>query len=296
VKVDGLRIHCEYDVAVEPPAQLGEGPRWDAQTGTLLWVDILGRRLHRYDPARACDDWVHIGELVSAALPRASGHPLLGLPDGFYEVDGRKLSRLVPLEAERPENRTNDAACDPEGRLWAGTMALDERTPSAGLYRIDADLTVTRVLEGTSISNGLGWSPGGDRFYFIDSPTRRIDVFDFHAAVGAIDNRRPLATVPVRDGVPDGLAVDAEGCVWVALHGGWGLNRYSPEGELVAEVRLPVAKVTSCCFGGPELRDLYVTTRRESLSERELQQQPLAGVLFRLDVGVAGLPTHAFAG
>jgi sugar lactone lactonase YvrE len=296
VKVDGLRIHCEYDVAVEPPAQLGEGPRWDAQTGTLLWVDILGRRLHRYDPGRACDDWVQLDELVSAALPRASGHPLLGLPDGFYEVDGRKLSRLVPLEADRPENRTNDAACDPEGRLWAGTMALDERTPSGGLYRIDADLTVTRVLDGTTISNGLGWGPGGDRFYFIDSPTRRIDVFDYDAAAGAIDNRRPFAAVAVEGAVPDGLAVDAEGCIWVALHGGWGLHRYSPGGELVAEVRLPVAKVTSCCFGGTDLRDLYVTTRRESLSERELQQQPLAGVLFRLDVGVAGLPTHAFAG
>ena len=296
MSADGLRIPCEYDVVVEPPAQLGEGPRWDAITGTLLWVDILGRRFHRYDPARACDDWVHLDELVSAALPRATGHPLLGLPDGFYEVDGHRLALVVPLEAERPENRTNDAACDPQGRLWAGTMALDEHTPSAGLYRIDADLTVTKVLAGTTISNGLGWSPGGDRFYFIDSPTRRIDVFDYDAATGTLEHRRPLVTLQAEDAVPDGLAVDAEGCVWAALHGGWGLQRYSPDGRLMGRVELPVAKVTSCCFGGPDLRDLYVTTRRESLSERELREQPLAGVLFRLDVGVAGLPTHAFAG
>ena len=296
MSADGLRIPCEYDVAVEPPAQLGEGPRWDAQTGTLLWVDILGRRLHRYDPALGRDDWVQLDRLVSAALPRASGHPLLGLPDGFYEADGRDLSLVVPLEADRPENRTNDAACDPQGRLWAGTMALDEHTPTAGLYRIDTDLTVTKVVDGTTISNGLGWSPGRDRFYFIDSPTRRIDVFDHDAGSGAIENRRPLAAVQVRDAVPDGLAVDAEGCIWAALHGGWGLNRYSPAGELMGHVELPVARVTSCCFGGSDLRDFYVTTRREGLSERELREQPLAGVLLRLDVGVAGLPTHAFAG
>ena len=294
--MNGLRIPCEYEVVVEPPAQLGEGPRWDAQTGTLLWVDILGRRLHRYDPGRGCDDWVQLDELVSAALPRASGRPLLGLPDGFYDADGHKLSRVVAVEAERPENRTNDAACDPAGRLWAGTMALDERTPSAGLYRIDADLTVTKVVADTTISNGLGWSPRGDRFYFIDSPTCRVDVFDCDVASGTIENRRPLAAVQVEDAVPDGLAVDAEGCIWVALHGGWGLARFSPEGELMGRVELPVAKVTSCCFGGPDLRDLYVTTRRQSLSEREVQEQPLAGALLRLDAGVAGLPTYAFAG
>ena len=175
-------------------------------------------------------------------------------------------------------------------------MALDELSPVAGLYRIDADLSVTTVLTGTTISNGLGWSPPGERFYFIDSPTRRIDVFDLDPASGALENRRPLAAVEVEGAVPDGLNVDAEGCVWVALHGGWGLNRYSPDGELVAEVRLPVAKITSCCFGGPELRDLYVTTRSEGLSDAERAAQPLAGALLRLDVGVAGLPTHPFAG
>jgi sugar lactone lactonase YvrE len=175
-------------------------------------------------------------------------------------------------------------------------MALDERSPSGALYRVDPDCTVTTVLTGTTISNGLGWSPSGTRFYFIDSPTCRVDVFDCDLATGTLDNRRLLTAVEVEGAVPDGLNVDAEGCVWVALHGGWGLNRYSPQGELVAEVRLPVAKVTSCCFGGPELRDLYVTTRRDGLSDAEVARQPLAGALLSLDVGVAGLPTDAFAG
>ena len=203
---------------------------------------------------------------------------------------------MVPLEADLLDNRTNDGACDAYGRLWVGTMALDERSPGAALYRVDADLRVTRALAGTTISNGLGWSPDGARFYFIDSPTRRVDVFAYDPATGALGERRPLVSVEAGGAVPDGMAVDAEGCLWVALHGGWGLNRYSPRGELLDEVRLPVAKVTSCCFGGPELKDLYVTTRRESLSDADLVQQPLAGALLRLDPGVAGLPTYAFAG
>ena len=175
-------------------------------------------------------------------------------------------------------------------------MALDERSSLGALYRVDVDLRATRVLTGTTISNGLGWSPSGTSFYFVDSPTCRIDVFDFDPASGALENRRPLAAVNVEGAVPDGMNVDAEGGVWVALHGGWGLRRYSPEGELLAELGLPMARITSCCFGGPDLRDLYVTTRREGLSAAEVAAQPLAGALLRLDVGVAGLPTHAFAG
>jgi sugar lactone lactonase YvrE len=294
--VDGPLITSEYDVAVDARAMLGEGPRWDERAQVLLWVDILGRRVHRYDPSRGRDDWVQVEDLVSFALPREQGGLLLGLPDGVYESDWTTVSPLLPLEADLPMNRTNDAACDPAGRLWVGTMALDERSASAGLYRIEADLTVAKVVAGTAISNGLGWSPERDRFYFIDSPTRRIDVFAYDAESGEIEDRRPLATVQVDDAGPDGLAVDAEGCVWVALHGGWGLQRYSPDGELMGHVRLPVAKVTSCCFGGEGLEELYVTMRRESLSDEQLRDQPLAGALFRLDVGVTGLPTYAFAG
>ncbi|HEY5388656.1 MAG TPA: SMP-30/gluconolactonase/LRE family protein [Thermoleophilia bacterium] len=285
-----------FEVAVPPDARLGEGPRWDAATGTLLWVDIIGQRVHRYDPRTGADAIWATPAPVSLALPRRRGGAVVGLPGGLYVLDDLEGAPLVPLEGDRVENRTNDGACDIHGRLWVGTMALDERTPSAALYQVDADLRVTRLLGGTTISNGLGWSPDGARFYFIDSPTRRVDVFACDLVSGVLGERRSLVTVDVDGAVPDGIAVDAEGCLWVALHGGWGLNRYSPRGELLAEVRLPVAKVTSCCFGGPELKDLYVTTRRESLSDAELAQQPLAGALLRLDPGVAGLPTYAFAG
>jgi sugar lactone lactonase YvrE len=286
----------EFAIAVPAGAALGEGPRWDAATGTLLWVDILGRRVHRYDPRTGRDSVQAVPGIVSLALPRSRGGVVIGLPDGLHLLDGEHSPLMTGIEADRTDTRTNDGACDPAGRLWVGTMALDERSPVAALYRVDSHLGVTTVLTGTTISNGLGSSPSGREFYFIDSPTRRVDVFDHDPDTGALERRRPFAAVDVEGAVPDGLAVDAEGGVWVALHGGWGLRRYAPDGELAAIVELPVARVTSCCFGGNDLRDLYVTTRREGLSARELAAQPLAGALLRLDAGVAGLPTHAFAG
>jgi len=285
----------DFEVAVHAGAELGEGPRWDKSTGTLLWVDIPGRTVHRYDPATGRDAAQSVPGVVSLALPRRRGGAVIGLPDGLHLLDGDD-PLIAPIESDRTDTRTNDGACDAAGRLWVGTMALDERSPVAALYRVDPHLGVTTVLTGTTISNGLGWSPSGRDFFFIDSPTRRVDVFDFDPDTGALEGRRRFAAVEVEGAVPDGLAVDAEGGVWVALHGGWGLHCYSPDGELAAVVDLPVARITSCCFGGPELRDLYVTTRREGLSTSELAAQPLAGALLRLDVGVAGLPTHAFAG
>lgn len=287
---------AEFEVAVVPAAQLGEGPRWDAATQTLLWVDIPAKLVQRYDPAAGTNTTQRVADVVSLALPRRRGGVVIGLPDGLHLLEGERSSLLAAIEPGEPGTRTNDGACDVAGRLWVGTMALDERSSLGGLYRVDPDLSVTTMLTGTTISNGLGWSPSGTSFYFIDSPTRRIDVFDFDLATGALENRRQLAAVEVEGAVPDGLNVDAEGGVWVALHGGWGLRRYSPDGELIAEVRLPVARITSCCFGGPDLRDLYVTTRREGLSQAEQAAQPLAGALLRLDVGVTGLPTHAFVG
>ena len=286
----------EFEVASETRAELGEGPRWDAASGTLLWVDIPGQRVLRYDPETGRDEADLVPGVVSLALPRRRGGAVIGLPDGLHVLDGERSPLLVPIDAKRAGTRTNDGACDAAGRLWVGTMALDERSPLGGLYRVDADLSVTTVLTGTTISNGLGWSPSGREFYFIDSPTRCVDVFDFDPETGALEDRRRFAAVDVEGAVPDGLAVDVEGGVWVALHGGWGLHRYAPDGELAAVVELPIARITSCCFGGDDLRDLYVTTRREGLSADELAAQPLAGALLRLDPGVAGLPTHAFAG
>ena len=220
----------DFEISVLPIAALGEGPRWDAAMENLLWVDIPAKSVHRYDPVTGGDTAMLVSDVVSLALPRRRGGVIIGLPDGLHLLDGEQSMGPVGIESERADTRTNDGACDAAGRLWVGTMALDERSPVAGLYRVDPDLTVTTILTGTTISNGLGWSPSGGQFYFIDSPTRRVDVFDCDPSTGGLENRRRFVAVEVPGAVPDGLAVDAAGCVWVALHGGWGLNRYSSDG------------------------------------------------------------------
>ena len=215
--MNGIHV-ADFEVAVAVAAQLGEGPRWDAATRTLLWVDIPAKLVHRYDPAAGTDTTEGVAELVSLALPRRRGGVVVGLPDGLHLLDGEQSTPLAGIEVERSDTRTNDGACDAAGRLWIGTMALDECSPVAALYRVDPDLSVTTVLTGTTISNGLGWSQSAERFYFIDSPTRRIDVFDFDLVTAALENLgRPLAAVDIEGAVGDGLTVDVEGCVWVAI-------------------------------------------------------------------------------
>ena len=290
--------YAEFEIAVLPTAQLGEGPRWDAATPTLLWVDIPTKLVHRYDPATGTDTAQAVAGVVSLALPRRRGGVVIGLPDGLHLLDGEPLrpARGHRTRARRHahQRRRLRRGRPPVGGHDGARRALAGGGAVPGRRRPDG---VTTVLTGTTISNGLGWSPDGTQLLLHrqpDAARRRRSTATRRR--GALENRRPLAAVEVEGAVPDGMTVDAEGCLWVALHGGWGLHRYSPDGELVAEVGLPVARITSCCFGGPELRDLYVTTRREGLSEAEAAAQPLAGALLRLDVGVAGLPTHAFAG
>jgi sugar lactone lactonase YvrE len=188
----------------------------------------------------------------------------------------------------------NDGACDPAGRFWAGTMALDERPGAGALYRLDLDLTVHTMLTEVTISNGIDWSLDGRRMYYVDSPTGRIDVCDFDPGTGAITNRRPFVTVPAEAGIPDGITVDAAGFVWLALWGGAALRRYAPDGGLERTVNLPVSHPTSCAFGGPDLDELYVTSARRPLSSDERSRQPQAGGLLRLRPGVAGRVPNLF--
>jgi sugar lactone lactonase YvrE len=187
----------------------------------------------------------------------------------------------------------NDAKCDPVGRLWAGSMAFDFRPGAASLYRLDRT-GITRVLTDLTISNGLGWSPDATLMYFIDSGTNRVDVLDYDLASGTIGERRPFVTLAPSHGMPDGLAVDADGGVWVACFGTGQVRRYAPEGQLDEVLDLPVRQGTSCCFGGPDLSDLYVTSAAYRLSEADLREQPLAGSLFVCTPGVVGQPSTPF--
>ncbi|MFJ8649550.1 SMP-30/gluconolactonase/LRE family protein [Streptomyces sp. NPDC093546] len=276
-------------VAVREHAELGEGPTWDPAAGRLVWVDILGSRVHTYDPGSGRRTVLTTGQHVGAAKPRAGGGLVVNLRDGIGLYDGGGAFRWL-LHDPVAGRRGNDAAVAPDGSLWAGTMRYDEAPGGGTLTRVAPDGTGTVVFPDVSVSNGTGWSPDGSLMYYIDTPTRRIDVCRVDG--DSVVDRRPLAAVEPGAGFPDGLTVDADGCVWVALWDGGALRRYTPEGALDRTVELPVRRPTACAFGGPDLRDLYITTARTGLP----RPHPLAGSLLVLPNAGAGLPGTPFAG
>ncbi len=283
------------EVLVADGDELGEGPHWDAATGELVRVDITRGRVHRFDPVSGRASSTELGDLVGFAIPRASGGLVVGLRRAVMvlDPDGARHT-LATLEPDLPDNRLNDAKCDPMGRLWAGTMAMAETRPDGALYRIDGDGRVEQVVSGLTISNGVDWSPDATLMYLNDSPTRRVDVFDHDPSTGALTGRRPFARI--EEGFPDGLTVDADGGVWVALFGGGQVRRYFPDGGLDVVIPLPVTNVTSLAFGGPDYADLFVTTARHHLDAARLSAEPLAGAVLVLRPGVLGRPAGRFAG
>jgi sugar lactone lactonase YvrE len=285
------------DVAIRSEALLGEGPRWDVLARRLLWVDIEAGELHLFDPARGEDRAIQLGSRVGAASPtKDAGAVLVALADRLALVDLADESLRTLVEIPHGNRmRLNDGACDAAGRFWIGSMALDETPGAAALYRYSAG-SCECVLDGVTLSNGLGWSPDETTMYYVDSMTYRVDRFDFERDSGAISNRRPFATIERGAGIPDGLAVDDDGCVWVALWGGGALRRYTPRGELERTISVPAERVTACCFGGDDGRALYITTASSELGQEERERQPLAGCVFVTDVGVSGPPAQPFAG
>ncbi len=281
---------------------LTEGPRWDAERDELLWVDIVGSRLHRarLDAGGMLDELapLQLDRFVGAVAPVVGGGYVLAAGTGFMYADpSDEVVELAQPEAGRSDVRMNDGACDPQGRFWAGTMAFDE-SPGAGvLYRLELDGTCTTVLTGLTISNGIGWSPGGTVMYLSDSGTRTIDAFDFDPATGAISSQRTLVRVTEPGVAPDGLTVDEQGDIWVALWDGGALRRYSPDGSLVDTIAVPADRPTSCAFGGPDLATLFITTAQHGLDPAARARQPDAGRVFRLDgLGVTGVPGAPYQG
>jgi sugar lactone lactonase YvrE len=266
---------------------LGEGPRYDAARNELVWVDIEAGRLLRADPDRLDDvTETTIGDMLGAAAPALGG--------GWILAAGRGLSLLAPdgvitplAQLEPAGNRMNDGACDPQGRFWAGSMALDERPGAGSLHRLDANRTATTVLSHLTIANGLGWSPDGAAMYHADSGPGTITAYDFDADSGRLE--RPRVIVRARHGVPDGLSVDDEGLLWVAHFGGARVVRYDPSGREVARIPLSVSQPTSCTLVGTRL---IITTASRDVAHTE----PDAGRLFAADVGVTGPPAVPYAG
>jgi sugar lactone lactonase YvrE len=285
-------VQCVADVR----AVLGEGPVWVEREAALYWVDIKASKIFRVDDS---GDWreratpLRVGSLV----PREEHGFIGGTDQGIARIDlGRDEFEIVARpEAHLPHNRFNDGKVDRTGRFWAGTMD-DRETGSAGtLYRIDPNLDCTPIDTGYGITNGPAFSPDGRIMYHSDTARQVIYKFNLDEA-GNASGRRVFLQFGQGDGYPDGMTVDAEGCLWIAFWGGWCVRRFSPAGERLETIRMPVSQPSSCAFGGATLDRLYVTSARKGLDEGSLEMQPKAGGLFMLEPGVRGLAEVPFAG
>lgn len=274
-------------------AVLGEGPIWDDGSGLLRWIDITPGRIHRWSPATGSGEALEPGPPVGALALRVGGGLLAAGREGIALLDAAgRLERSVPTAALLPRHRFNDGACDDAGRFWTGSTALEFGAEPGALCRLDADGGFRIVREGIAFPNGLGFSPDGGLLYLVDSLARQLLVAAIDVDSGALGRLRPLIGFEERDGLADGLAVDAEGCLWVARYGGGAIERYDSAGRRLLRWMLPLRQPTSLAFGGPRLRSLWVTSARQHLDP----PGPLDGALLRLEPGVAGLPSRRFAG
>ena len=283
MKADQLTGVCTYH---------GEGPIWDAPAGVLRWVDMLnGDVLTLYPDGEIGRR--HVGIIAAAMRSRAGGGLVLAVEHGFVLIGADGQAGPEQVAFTDPGIRMNEGGADRQGRFFCGSMPYDKGGPRGSFYRFDPGGEISLVFGGVTISNGVAWSADGERMYYIDTPTRRVDVFDYDTAAGLPSGRRPLVHVDPAQGGPDGMALDAEGGMWVAMHGGHAVHRYTPGGTLDAVVELPPAQVTACAFGGEDLSQLYITTSRENLPP---DADPQAGALFQVTPGVRGLPLGTFAG
>jgi sugar lactone lactonase YvrE len=273
-------------------AELGEGPFWDARTQTLHWLDILNKRVYA-----GADPLAQLDEFIGCAAFRRDGGLILALKSSIVDLKPGSIKPTVLATLSEPiNNRLNDGKCDPAGRFLAGSMDMNESDPTGALYSFDGK-TVTKLLSGITISNGLTWSPDHKTFYYTDTPTRQVTAFDYDLATGQIANPRPAVRVPDGLGWPDGMTSDMDGNLWIAMWGGAQLTKWDPRtGRLLEQIPMPVPQPSSCIFGGADLNELYVTSARKGLSQEKLQAYPLSGGVFKINTRVTGAPTFQFAG
>jgi sugar lactone lactonase YvrE len=278
-------------------AVLGEGPVWVEREQALYWVDIKGYKVFRHTPETGALKTWETPYRVCSLAPRESEGFIGGTEDGFSRID-LEADRFVPLvnpEPDRITNRFNDGKLDRAGRFWAGTMDNDEAAASGALYRLDPDGSWARIDDGYKVTNGPAFSPDGRLMYHNDSARQVTYVFNLDEA-GNASNRRVHLEFGEGDGYPDGMTVDSEGCLWIAFWDGWSVRRFSPEGELIDRIEVPVARPTSCTFGGPALDQLFISSASIGLSDEERGMQPNAGGLFMVVPGVTGIADTPFRG
>ena len=277
---------------------LGEGSIWHPTENKLYWIDIEGKILHIYDPVLKVDKQLKVGSRVGTVVPVQSGGALLALQNGIQKID-TKTGKLTFLTNPLIDSniRFNDGKCDPSGRFWVGTMALDSRKKGGVLYRFDKDKTVHLMLDSVSISNGIVWTADKKTMYYNDTPTGTIQAFDYDDTNGNITNRRVAVKIPNGIGAPDGMTIDVEGNLWVALWGGGIVGKFNPlTGELLQKIKVPASNVSSCAFGGKNLDILFITTARQWMNEEQLKKFPLSGGLFSVKPGVRGVRAEFYKG
>ncbi len=295
-----MAITSQIDCVVKAEAIVGESPVWSREQQVLYWVDITGQKIHRFRPETGINDTFDLPQPVTCVALRKGGRLIMTLKKNFafFDPATQQIQMLSNPEPDQADNRFNDGKCDRQGRFWAGTMNnVNWDAASGSLYRLDPDTKATRMQAETVCSNGLGWSPDNRVMYFVESFRYAIFAYDFDAATGGISNRQLFASVDKKwGGFPDGLTVDADGCIW-SVHNAVGrVVRYTPAGSVDRVIQMPVPRPCSCIFGGDNLDVLYVTTARETLHADQLAEYPLSGSLFAVHPGVRGLPESQFAG
>lgn len=281
------------ELMFDAKAALGEGPVWDARTQTLYWVDILNKRIYANG-----DSLAELDEFIGCLAPRARGGLVLAKRFSFWTFDlSATSSTFLAAPADEPAtNRFNDGKCDPRGRFVAGTMNLNEKDSTGSLYSFNGE-SIAKLLSNVTISNGLTWNPDGKTFYYIDTPTRVVQAFDYDLDSGAIANPRVTVTIPASLGWPDGMTSDSQGNLWIAMWGGAQVTKWNPHtGQLLEQIPVPALQPSSCAFGGKHLNELFITSARKGLDDAALAQYPLSGGVFRVETTVAGLPAFEFAG
>lgn len=285
------------ELIIDMPSILGEGCIWDYTRQRLLFVDIEQCRVYIFHPETKQLRPIDVGQRVGTVVPAQDGRLLVALEKSVAVLDPatEHLEAVADIETDIPGNRFNDGKCDPAGRLWVGSMVEDMSEPRAALYRIDSDYSVKKMLAGVTNSNGIVWNLDHTKLYYIDTPTRRVVSFDYDLASGDIENRRSVIEVPASMGYPDGMAIDTEGQLWVALFEGAAVSRWDPDsGRLIDLYPIPAKNVTSCAFGGAKLDELYVTTARFLMTPEDLKAYPQSGGLFRLKLKTRGIPCFEF--
>ncbi len=278
-------------------ARHGEGPVWDPIGQQFYWVDLMQGQFFKAGWKSGVVETHTVGQALGVMALRENGEVVMALRDGFffYDTHTRELTEIQPIEKEVSETRFNDGAVDPQGRFWAATMAYDGQKPIGNLYRLDADLSVHKMEPNTMLANGMGWTAGRKTYYFADTERHVIYAYDYEPETGHISNRRNFIEFDA-DSYPDGLTVDAEDGIWVAMWGAGVIRRFDAKGKKVEDIPVPVTHPTSCCFGGPEMKHLLITTSQRPLSKTEKAEQPLAGRCLMMETEVVGQVEPRFKG